>query len=361
MDTRKTTRKTAPYAPKKKIINNRKLVIMKNIHIILAICFLSAQIVIGQPKATDPIPDTLKQFITSEIGFAINQFKAELCPLTKDSVPYISGNFIIMRNGTELLYPGLNSKYDPFYNYNFEIKRWPEQSPYINFFLVIKKNNIMTRERYVTDEKGRYVYNEKGESIIKIDTFAKEIPCYKYFPYDERYLVYFDTTKKELIYFSGNVYQTWLAYKYDAIDFRNMHSMAVIAVKLRLVQYSTSKTQFKFIRETDEFYEFSASETLLRDGEILVRIPKTNNRFQFGSTWEMIYYSNTTDVPGNTDRSFYEVKYTRSIKPESYEELFPKYRKLTKEEIGEVYRKLRFYTDFAPLPEEEPEELPQGE
>jgi hypothetical protein len=330
-------------------------VIMKNIHIILTICFLSVQTVIGQPKATDPIPESLKQMIIGYTCSAIDQFKAQLCPQFKDFI--FIDNYGMPISGFSYLYPGVNSDF----MYDFDIKRWPEDRPYINFFLITKKNNIMTRVRDVTDEKGRYVYNEKGERIIKIDTFAKEIPCYKYFPYDERYVVYFDTTKKELIYFSGNVYQTKLAYTFDAIYFRNMQAMAVTAVKLRLAQYSTSKTQLKFIRETDEFYEFSASETLLRDGEILVRTPKTNNRFQFGSTWEMIYYSNTTDVPGNTDRSFYEVKYTRSIKPESYEELFPKYRKLTKEEIGEVYRKLRFYTDFAPLPEEEPEELPQGE
>jgi hypothetical protein len=329
---------------------------MKNIHIILATCFLSVQTVIGQPKATDPIPDTLKQFITYEIGSAINQYKAQLCPQFKDSISYFDWNHNLKQPGSHLLYPGLNPKFGPFFNYNFEIKRWPEDSPYINFFLVIKKNNIMTRERDSTDEKGRDVYDEKEKRIQVTDTFAKEIPCYKYFPYDERFVVYYDTTKKDLIYFSGNVYQIWLAYKYNSNEFRNMFSMAVKATRLRFAQYSTSETRINFIRETDEFYEFSADNTVLiaYPVKILVRIPKTDP-FQFGSTWEIIYYSNTTDVPGNTDQSFYEVKYTRSIRPKSYEELFPKYRKLTKEETGEVYSKLRFYTDFAPLPKEEPE------
>jgi hypothetical protein len=244
--------------------------------------------------------------------------------------------------------------------YNLEIKRWPEDRPYINFFLVIKKNNIMTRERVATDEKGKYLHDEKGELIYSIDSFANDIYCYKYFPYDERFVVYFDTTKKALIYFSGNVYQTKLAYRFKASEFRDMWYMAVTAVDFRFAQYSTSQTQINFIREINEFYEFSASYTILRKGgilggsRILVRIPKTDP-FQFGSTWEMIYYSNTTDVPGNTDQSFYEVKYTRSIRPKSYEELFPRYRKLTKEEIGEVYRKYSLYTDFAPVPEAEPE------
>lgn len=334
--------------------------IMKNIHIILATSFLSVQTVIGQPKATDPIPDSVKQMIIGYTQGAIDQFKVELCPQFNDSVSYFDWNHNLKQPGSILLYPGLNPKFGPFYNYNFEIKRWPEDSPYINFFLVIKKNNIMTRERDVTDEKAKYVYDEKGKRISTIDTFAKDIPCYKYFPYDEKIVVYFDTTKKALIYFSGNVYQTWLAYLFNANYFRNMQSMAITAVEFRLAQYSTSKTQVNFISETDEFYEFSADNTVFRAGyKILVRIPKTDP-FQFGSTWEMIYYSNTTDVPGNTDQSFYEVKYTRSIRPKSHEELFPKYRKLTKEETGEAYRKLRFYTDFAPLPKEEPEELPEG-
>jgi hypothetical protein len=313
--------------------------------------------VFGQPKATDPIPDTLKQFITYELCNDIDYFKAILCPLFKDSIAYFNWPHDLKVPASDLLYPGLNKPYS-FFSYNFEIKRWPENSPYINFFLVIKKNNIMTRVRNSIDEKGKYVYDEKGNRVQVTDTFAKEIPCYKYFPYDERYVVYYDTIKKELIYFSGNVYQIPLAYLFDAIYFRNMHAMAVTAVEFRLAQYSTSQTRLKFIRETEDFYEFSASETLLRDGEILVRIPKTEP-YRFGNKWEMIYYSNTADVPGNTDRSFYEVKYTRTIRPESYEELFPKYRKLTKEETKEVFPKLRFYLDFAPLPEPEPEELPE--
>ncbi|MDI3526778.1 MAG: hypothetical protein PWR03_961 [Tenuifilum sp.] len=325
---------------------------MKNIFLILLTCFLSTKTVVGQPKATDPIPENLKQMIIGYTCSAIDQFKAQLCPQFKDSI--FIDKYGMPISGFSYLYPGLNSDF----SYNFEIKRWPENSPYINFFLVIKKNNIMTRVRDSIDEKGKYVYDEIGNRILVTDTFAKDIPCYKYFPYDERYVVYYDTIKERLIYFSGNVYQTWLAYLFDAIYFRNMRAMAVTAVEFRLAQYSTPQTQLKFIRETEDFYEFSASETLLRDGEILVRIPKTDP-FQFGSTWEMIYYSNTADVPGNTDRSFYEVKYTRSIRPKSYEELFPKYRKLTKEETREIYPKLRFYTDFAPLPEPEPEELPE--
>jgi hypothetical protein len=321
--------------------------IMKNIYIILAACFLYVQAVIGQPKATDLIPDTLQRYITYEIEGAINQYKVQLCPQFKDSVAYFNSNHNLIKPGSTLLYPGLNNKFGPSFSYNFEIKRWPEDRPYINFFLVIKKNNIMTRERNITDEKGK--------RISTIDTFAKEIPCYKYFPYDERFVVYYDTLKEVLTYFSGNVYQTSLAYKYDAVDFRNMSFMAIKATKLRLAQYCTSEPELNIIRETNEFYEFSAYNTVFREGNrILVRIPKTDPS-HFGSTWELIYYSNTTDVPGNTDQSFYEVKYTRSIRPESYEELFPKYRKLTKEETGEVYRKLRFYTDFAPLPTEEPE------
>mgnify|MGYP001793473240 FL=1 len=134
--------------------------------------------------------------------------------------------------------------------------------------------------------------------------------------------------------------------------------MAVTAVEFRIAQYSTSKTQLNIIRETNDFYEFSASNTILIDFpyKIFVRIPKTDP-FQFGSTWEMIYYSNTNKVPGNSDRSFYEVKYTRSIRPKSCEELFPKYRKLTDEEKFDVIRKYSFYTDFAPEPVTEPENI----
>lgn len=326
---------------------------MKNIHIILATCFLSLQTIFGQPKVSDPIPDSLKQLIIGYTEGAIDLFKAELCPQFKDSVNWHQR---LVKLGDDLLYPDLNPKLGPYFSYNFEVKRWPEDSPYINFFLVIKKNNIMTRERDSTDEKGRYVYDEKEKRIQVTDTFAKEIPCYKYFPYDERFVVYYDTTKKDLIYFSGNVYQTWLAYKYRADKYKYNIGMAQRATQFRLSQYSTSETQINFIRETDEFYEFSADNTVLiaYPVKVLVRIHKTDP-FQFGSTWEMIYYSNTKDVPGNTDQSFYEVKYTRSIRPKGHEELYPKYRKLTKEEIGEVYRKNRFYTDFAPLPEEEPE------
>ena len=125
---------------------------MKNIYIILFACFLPVQIVFGQVKATDPIPDNLKQLIIYDIGSAINQFKTQLCPQFNDSISYFDWAHNLKQPGSTLLYPGLNPKFGPFFSYNFEIKRWPEDKPYINFFLVIKKTNIMTRERDVTDE-----------------------------------------------------------------------------------------------------------------------------------------------------------------------------------------------------------------
>lgn len=314
---------------------------------------LTIKMVSSQVKTTDPIPDSIKQLIIGYTGGAINQFKAQLCPQFNDSISYFDMHHNLVKPGSRLLYPNIS----PFFKYNFEIKRWPEDNPYINFFIVTKRNNIMTQQiRVATDKNGNYSRDKKGNLIYAIDTFSLDIPCYKYFPFDTKYLVYFDTIRNEPIYFSGNVNQTYLAFLYKVNKYKYNLGMAQSAADFRMVQYSTSQTKINFIKETTAFYEFYATHTVLRDFRILIRIPKTDP-YHFGNTWEMIYYTNTKDVPGNNDQSYYEVKFVRSIKPMNNEELFPKYRKLYEEEKLEVIRKYGLYTEIAPLPEAEPEVL----
>ncbi len=307
------------------------------------------------------VSETMKRKIINDLGPQIYYFKGTLCPEI-DRNKIWPENKLIGENPKDLLYPGLDTITEDFFRYNFRIEPWPDNGfhHYINFFLVTKTSNVMTRERMSIYYEGPEKYiranlDENGKPIMITDSFRSDIPCYKYFPYDERFLVYYDTIKRDFLYFSGNVYQSKLAYKYkyksDYDDY-----MAVKTTLFRMAQYCTPDTRLEYGTDTEEYYEMIAKNTLLPAEKVIVRIPKTKYEWNFGDTWEIIYYSNLKDIPGNEEQWWYEVKYVRSIKPENYHELFPVYTKLTKEQAGRVLAKFSHFIDFEPYPVEEEEE-----
>lgn len=321
--------------------------------------------VVGQPK---PLNDDHKYYLLGALSGRIYGFKAGLCPeITEDVHPLRD----CYGKAYKVLYPGLDEGDHP-YSYSYEIHPFPFPEsgarPFVNFYMIVKKSNTLYRERpsykieerfnEITSKPGRfriYDLDEHGNVIRLTDSAGMEHPCYGYFPYDERYLVHYDPETSRFLVFSGNVYQDKLVrYKGNSESFFLLgRPYAYDAVLLRCSQYFSPKTKLEYGPETDTSYVFYATNTFIPlDGDlhtIMIRIKKTGI-YTFGDNWEMVYYSNSNEIPGNEKRQFYEVKYTRSIEPESYHELFPTYRWMDKDEALNTIKSLYYLFSFNGIP-----------
>lgn len=295
----------------------------------------------------DSLDDDHKRQMLESLAIRIYGFKAGLCPdITENINPGTDG-----LKGYDILYPELYTETFRFrYRYQFEIQPYPHPqtgaSPFVNFYMIVKKSNTLYHTYMSFSEIGLEKHlkvnrDEHGNPIMVTDSFDLHHPCYDYFPYDERYLVHYDPETWRLLVFSGNVYQDKLSFRREYESFFRLGSTyAHRAALLRCSQYFTPKTVLEYGPETDTSYVFYATYTQLLPQNPLhklkIRMHKTNKFFTFGDSWEMIYYSNSRDIPGNEKRQFYEVKYTRSFEPESYHELYPTYRWIDKDEVLEI-------------------------
>lgn len=319
---------------------------------------------IAQPKTLD---EEHQYFMLESLSARIYGFKAGLCPEITEEVHPLRDCY---DKAFKVLYPSLDEEVPP-YSYSYEIHPFPDPEsgakPFVNFYMIVKKSNTLIRERpsykieerfnEITGKQGRFRIfdlDEHGNVIHLTDSSGMEHPCYDYFPYDERYLVYFEPETWHFLVFSGNVYQDKLVYrKYYQSFFRLGLPFAHRAALLRCSQYFSPKTKLEYGLETDTSYVFYATNTFIPlDGDlhtIMIRIKKTGI-YTFGDSWEIVYYSNSNEIPGNEKRQFYEVKYTRSIEPESYQELFPTYRWMDKDEALNAYKSMGFLIRFNGFP-----------
>lgn len=312
--------------------------------------------VVGQPK---PLNDDHKYYLLGALSGRIYGFKAGLCPeITEDVHPLRD----CYGKAYKVLYPGLDEVDHP-YSYSYEIHPFPDPEsgvrPFVNFYMIVKKSNTLSRSYVSFSEIGPEKYlrvnkDENGNPIFLTDSIGMEHPCYGYFPYDERYLVHYDPATSRFLVFSGNVYQDKLVYRKEYESFYHLgRPYAHRAALLRCSQYFSPKTKLEYGPETDTSYVFYATNTFIPlDGDlhtIMIRIKKTGI-YTFGDNWEMVYYSNSNEIPGNEKRQFYEVKYTRSIEPESYHELFPTYRWMDKDEALNKIKSLYYLFSFNGIP-----------
>ncbi|ALO13897.1 hypothetical protein L21SP5_00217 [Salinivirga cyanobacteriivorans] len=247
-----------------------------------------------------------KRFFWSVCSMVDNKnlaFKRRLCPDIPDTVAE--------RDWT-VLYENIDPReYDGI----FEIEPWPAKKPYIDYYLV-KRKTPYKRYRYLRD------------------TLEVQPTCDEHFPYDSLFLVKYDTVNWRGYIVSGNA-KLHRLYLIDTIPYWQIGASSKTAIK-RTAQYGVD-LPLHFEKEEDDYFWWSAKGSLLSKSRLLIKVPTYKRMVQYGDTWEMIYYSNSRDIPGNEKGMFYEVKYTRSYQPESVEELFPKYRQLPLEELKQLY------------------------
>lgn len=231
-------------------------------------------------------------------------FKRELCPNIPDS---------IAERDWSILYENIDPKK---YRGMWEIEPWPAKKPYIDYYLV-KRKTPYKRYRYLRD------------------TLEVQPTCDEHFPYDSLFLVKYDTVNWRGYIVSGNA-KLHRLYLIDTIPYRQIEASRITAMK-RTAQYGIN-VPVHFEKEEAGFYWYSAKGSLLSKSRLLIKVPTYKRMVQYGDTWEMIYYSNSRDIPGNEKGMFYEVKYTRTYQPESVEELFPKYRQLSLEELNTLLK-----------------------
>jgi hypothetical protein len=270
----------------------------------------------------------------------------------------------------------------PFTNNVYEmvmdIERWPEPERddnriMKNFYLLTKKGNRFTNT-IPSDIKYNgepFDFNKNvGDNIFD----WKSIPAYSdtitfdlwdsYFPYDERYVIYYDSAQNTIHHVGG-------ALVLEPIKFRNwfegegisLNSSANFSVWMRLDRFGVKIGDYMAL---DFLKEFAKMDSINPFSPMNGDKEKGINNFYFiiesfapnegfpalaKTTAEKNYYNGEVELTyynGRAERGdtingeiqylekWQEVKWLLKNYPVSYEETLPKIRELSKEEVAEI-------------------------
>jgi hypothetical protein len=276
----------------------------------------------SQNSLTDEAKEEISNYLMDQIG----RYKRELCPLDIDrkKYPYEA-----------LLSPEIYSIIYEFH-YIFDFKKW-RKTLYI--YEVTKKDNRVAGYSY---RKGHLDY----------DTMELNLECDKFFPFDNRYLVYYnpnDTIKDKIICLSGNTFylNSWIPYDFNP----EIWFEAQDILEERCFMYGIDKvdlTPWNDYRHKPwhpnhdslqnnlykgQYWEFEAYSKEI-GSRVILRLPKDI----YWSYFEMIYYTKDLDSVAGlvdydkskkftfSDEKIYEVKYIRKNNPRSYDDIKPNIR-----------------------------------
>jgi hypothetical protein len=264
-------------------------------------------------------PDSIRQYITTRVSKDILQYRVDYNPaITEaDKIYRKSGNETVYKDAPWILFEDPEVYESP--ELLLDIKRWPADSPDPNLYLVTKSEN-----RFATHYPSRRLDGKLTDTL----TSAKYDSYDRYFPDDERFLVFYDAKKKIYKNMSGNFYQhgingSWFRYGSDMLP------------KIRLAQYPVGE-RYSSIRNGDTtIYMVNHSSIITHGapGNILVKVL---NKFPYNYL-EILFYSNKAAMTGDTNnKHFYEIKQVRDYirgYPYTPQDVKPVLRLLKQEEI----------------------------
>jgi len=220
---------------------------------------------------------------------------------------------------------------DHEWHLSFDIKPWPETTPYENHYLLVKKGNKFSREKDT-------LYFPEYEVVNK------------FFPHDERFLVYYDSASNDIYFISGNFVKDRA--NRDWLDYSNSIGALKFSLKV-LAQYEANKVNYFLIDEqrrkyvydslliTDQdHYYLSVKQSSLSSGYLILKVP----RLYPYEKYEIIYFTNNPVITGsNNPKDLYEVKYVSDYHtgffPETYQQNKAAIRKITNEELKILQKK----------------------
>lgn len=249
------------------------------------------------------------------------------------------------------------------YALDYTVKRWPDhlcdctlqKSHWPGYYLVEKKgNNFVRRINKTLDPEGTI------PDTIKVHAHAD------LYPYDERFLFYYDREKNELRNISGNLAWNALPFKYNLSHFYALTRLAQYNVGCiefydTYIYHETSKSIEDERTKDKEHTYLAATQSSLTQGSLLIKGKKINESTEFDDQIEMIYYTNQPSKTGDsTGVTMLEYHYTIKPHVEKITERYPVIRKLTWEENMEIRRgPMRFFIEWYFPPEIVTEEKPE--
>jgi hypothetical protein len=283
--------------------------------LIITICFVVAVTTArAQDMAADlgnsDIPENVQRKIRENVERDILLHRAKLCPdfnYEKNATVYDdTGVELYQRGIQDVLLKGRGIEIPLGYKMIMEIDRWPEDSPYLNHYLIRIKGMQFTN----------------GIDTINVDVFNK------YYNHDGRYLVYYqpDSTPPWFGFYK-NISGAFFQSRIDEDWFGEPgYITASKLVYKRLAQYDASPpSPFPIDKyETEDYYQFKVDRSLLAPNALLVRVPK---RYPY-DVIEVIYYTNDTTATNGEINSLYEVKYKFNFYPKTYNETLPQITRL---------------------------------
>jgi hypothetical protein len=270
--------------------------------------------------STPVIADSLQKFIQRTVSDRILGFRVDHIPDIKPEDKEVEFNGQILKKLASRVLLGEAS--DPMAMLVLDVQPWPVGHPWPDYYLVSKKGN-----RFIVES------NDMAKFPVKDTLPFQQYDQYnKYFPDDDRFLVYYDRKEKRLINISGN-------FRQDGIYNSWYHVNNLEIPTLRFAQYNAI-SPYRAIWVKDTVYYLMDRCEFIKGipGKFVIKtmLPASLDH------WEIIYYSNKKEITGDPDKMhFYEVKFIRKLQtvgtlPEEKFSLKPMLRLVEKKERDEL-------------------------
>jgi hypothetical protein len=233
--------------------------------------------------STITLTDSLKEVIQKAVTVQILYYRVNHIPtITEKDKTFLLEGQKYEKTAQSILLPSTGSS-DASLLLN--IQPWPLNDPWPDYYLITKSSNLF---------------------ILPNDTLAvKEYDQYnKYFPDDDRFLVYYDAKNEYLVNISGNFNQD----RATALWFKGGN---INMIKMRLAQYNATIPYDNIIVKDTIYYLMNPCNLIKNySGKFIVKMVKPIK----SDNWEIIYYSNKEAITGDSNNQhFYEVKYIRKF------------------------------------------------
>lgn len=305
---------------------------MKNL--ITYILLLSPLVCLSQRKPANvpPVPEYIRQKIQKELPKYILRYKQQTNPILKEEDYKASkdpANHDYWEAQGFFLPDTLSSDSYQLIFENIEtFARIEEQVVFPNLYLVTKKGHRFTNFEKVYNRKTYDGRSNPWQDTISLDLYSK------YYPADEQYLVYCDST--HLYPVSGNLFCTEFIFLRKHLSIGNVISK----VYYRTVQYQPKGflgdlSAFDVLADNKDTITLVMKRHATNQGHgYVIKMPKKSPYHM-----TMTYYTNKKETTGGDGRVYWEITQTR---PEGifqgYEPIRPRTRVITAKEFFELIK-----------------------
>lgn len=304
---------------------------MKNL--ITCICLLSTLFSWAQTKPTQtvpPVPDYIREKIQKELPIYILNYKQETNPeMKKSDLRWAAQGFFLPDTLNSNSYQLIFESIETF----VEIEG---QSVFRKLYLVKKKGHRFTNfEESVYRNKKRKSENDRiflkipaWQDTISLDLYSK------YYPADEQYLVYCDSTQLYLV--GGNVFFgefRWLKHHVPIGNYASMAFYCTVQYHAKGLKRDTDWADY-FPSDKDTATYIMKRHATNQGHGYIIKMPR---KPPYHMT--MTYYTNKKETTGGDGRVYLEITQTR---PEGtflgYESIRPRIREITGKEFFDLVK-----------------------